>query len=236
MNGDLGELTGEMGTLVTYRGAERLFEATLARMAPLLRGDGYVGYINLNTIVNERGIWPLEFTTRFGYPGYSILDALHTEGDGWAEILGAMARGDGDGFRTAPGYAVGVVLTVPPFPYSFGYDRLSKGAPITFDRRLGAAGRDGLHLGEVALADVGGKRRLVTAGSVGYVMVATGAGPTAEEARRVAYRRARRVSIPNVRYRTDIAEKFIARDRATLERLGWLPSAAVMAGEGEARA
>ena len=88
--GDLGELTGEMGTVVTYSRSKSFFDRTLAKMRPLLKENGYCGYINLNTIVNESGIWPLEFTCRFGYPGYAILDPLQR--NSWADLFRAMTR------------------------------------------------------------------------------------------------------------------------------------------------
>jgi len=214
--GDIGELTGEMGTVVTYRGAELIFGATLACVAPLLRESGYCGYINLNTIVNDGGIWPLEFTCRFGYPGFPILDALHKET--WDSVHSALVLRKRRELSTRDGYAVGVVITVPPFPYSDGYGELGKGTPICFREPLTEPDRDAFHYGEVAL-DHG---QLITAGMIGYVMVVTGAGDSVEDARREAYDRVGKVVIPNARYRNDIGLKLIAEDRARLIEWGWL--------------
>jgi hypothetical protein len=41
-------------------------------MTPKLREEGYIGFIDVNCIVNSNGIYPLEFTSRFGYPTISI--------------------------------------------------------------------------------------------------------------------------------------------------------------------
>ena len=214
--GDIGELTGEMGTVVTYRGAEKLFDATLARVAPLLRDSGYCGYINLNTIVNEDGVWPLEFTCRFGYPGFPILDSLHDES--WGEIFAAMTGTSHSTIRTKDGYSVGVVLTVPSFPYSDGYAELGKGMPICFRDSLSIVDADSLHYGEVAIRN----GQLVTAGMIGYIMVVTGLGESVDEARRASYNRVEKVVIPNCRYRNDIGLRLIDRDFDTMKRLGWL--------------
>ena len=218
--GDLGELTGEMGTVVSYRGAEKLFAATLARLAPVLSQAGHVGYVNLNLIVNDAGAWPLELTCRFGYPGFAILSALHAEP--WDAILERMADRSGATVATHDGYGVGIVLTVPPFPYPDGYERLSKGAPIFFDRSLDDDDRAALHHGEVRLEGSGDGAQLVTAGEIGYVMVVTARGDTVGDARARCLARARKVVIANVRYRTDIGEKLERRDHAELVRLGWL--------------
>jgi phosphoribosylamine---glycine ligase len=213
--GNLGELTGEMGTLATYEGANVLFDRTLRHLEPLLRSSGYAGYINLNTIVNERGIFPLELTCRFGYPGFVILDAMHAVD--WAQIFAQMVRRSSLSLPVREGFAVCVVLTVPPFPYPHGYDNLSKGAPILFASDLSESDREQLHFAEVRMDG----QHLVTAGSIGYVMVVTGRGLTVEEARADAYARVRKVVIPNLRYRLDIGERFLERDRADMIRWGY---------------
>ncbi len=211
--GDLGELTGEMGTLATYRGASPLFEATLRKLEPMLRESGYVGYVNLNTIVNDRGVFPLELTCRFGYPGFAILDALHRSR--WDAIFTQLVEGRDTHLDTHDGFAVCVVLTVPTFPYWHGYSETSKGAPVMFREPVD---HEQIHLAEVCMEG----QQLVTAGSVGYVMVVTGRGATVEAAREDAYARCRQVVIPNVRYRLDIGESFLRSGRAEMVRLGWL--------------
>lgn len=213
--GGIGELTGEMGTVATYCGSQPLFERTLARFSSPLRAAGYVGYINLNTIIDERGIWPLEFTCRFGYPGFALLGTLQS--DGWSDLFRRVLDPDAKTFSTAADYAVGVVITVPPFPYPDGYERLSKGAPIiVLDRQ--ADDDDHLHLAEVASRE----GALVCAGQIGYPLVVTGTGRDAQSARDAAYARVQRVIIPDMRYRHDIGEAFIARDRQTLCAWGYL--------------
>jgi phosphoribosylamine--glycine ligase len=213
--GDMGELTGEMGTVVSYRHSARLFEQTLQRVVEHLRQARHRGYLNINTIVNEDGVWPLEFTCRFGYPGFAICDALHAEG--WESILHKMAAGGSRHIATRAGFAVGVVLTVPPFPYEYGYSELSRGSPIFFARGSNAHD-DAFHLGEMErIGD-----QWLASGSLGYVMVITGTGPSIRSAQREAYRHCQHVVVANARYRNDIGEKLMRHDLRYLAQLGWL--------------
>ena len=73
----------------------------------------------------QRGGLALEFTSRFGYPGYAICELLHKEP--WEVIFQRMVAMDSIVMPTLTGFSAGVVLTVPPFPYTQGYEELSKG-------------------------------------------------------------------------------------------------------------
>jgi phosphoribosylamine--glycine ligase len=213
--GDLGELTGEMGTIVTYQRTRHFHQLTLGRMEEFLRAGGYCGYVNLNTIVNEAGIWPLEFTCRFGYPGYAILSALQRTP--WSELFHAMVTRTRDCFDVHGGFAAGIVLTTPPFPYARPQLDVPVGMPVLFDESI-AQEREHLHYGEVGLQN----GQLVTSGAYGWTMVVTGRAGTIRQAQTNANRLAERVTIPNVRYRRDIGERLIEKDWARLERLALL--------------
>jgi phosphoribosylamine--glycine ligase len=214
--GDLGELTGEMGTIVTYDRTARFHGLTLGRMEKLLRDGGYCGYINLNTIVNEDGIWPLEFTCRFGYPGYAILGSLQQTP--WSVLFQGMVTRSIERFETRPGFSAGIVLSTPPFPYQRPDIDVPVGLPVICDETLSADDRRHLHFGEVGMQN----GQLVTSGAYGWTMVVTGIGTSIGEAQARANRLAGRIIIPNIRYRLDIGNRLIAGDFARVEALGMM--------------
>ncbi len=197
--GDIGPATGEMGTLMFWSEPNALFNATLAKMLEHLRESNYVGYVDINCIANSKGVYPLEFTTRFGYPTINI----QMEGviSPWGEFLHAIAKGEKYDFKTKKGFQVGVVVAVPPFPYDDKKEtEIYRDSSIIFKK----PNTEGVHLGDVKLVD--GDWHL--AGESGYAIVVTGSNGTVEEARHQAYRRLKNILLQNMFYRTDIGYKW----------------------------
>jgi len=212
--GDMGELTGEMGTVATFSNSEKLFQATLAPLEPLLRKAGHVGWVNLNTMINEHGVWPLEFTCRFGYPGFAVLEPLQRIG--WAQLFGLILSKSASSFEACSGFSTCVVLTTPPMPLS----RKDVDAPVGLPVIIGDLDRRHLHLGEVGMQG----STLVTAGLYGWTAVVTGTGDTVAASKAAAYGNASRVTAPNLRYRLDIGDALINGDLERLSSWGWLNS------------
>lgn len=220
-NNDLGPKTHEMGNLMWYEDDEnnKLFQETLVKMKPYLEKISFKGYFDINCIVNEDGAWPLEATARFGQPMLQVQSTAHLSS--WGEFLKAIADGKPYNLRYKKGYAVGVFLGTPPYPYDNRSNlNSSKGVEIFFKKSLSKEEMNNVHLEEVSVFKKKGNIRYTIAGGAGYIAHITGFGKTVEEARKKVYDLIEKIIVPKVFYRTDIGLKFINSDKRKLKKWG----------------
>ncbi|RYE90520.1 MAG: phosphoribosylamine--glycine ligase, partial [Myxococcales bacterium] len=214
--GNLGPSTGEMGTSMFWSGPNKLFNQTLKKMERILARERYTGYVDLNCIVNANGIYPLEFTSRFGYPTIFIQQEGMITPIG--EVLAGLAEGTLDKFKGKSGFQVGVRVIVPPYPFDDEktFEEISRNAVIVFKKGTPE---------EVHIEDV--KRQngeWLVAGSSGVVLTVVGLGPTMRQAKTAAYARLKNILIPNMYYRDDIGDRW-AEDSDRLHNWGYLREA-----------
>ena len=224
MPGEVGVNTGEMGTAMKYVTAE---ESKLARemLLPLeaeLIRQCYTGYIDVAVIIDKKGQpWPLEFTTRPGWPLFQIQQVLHPELCQW--MLDSI-NGQ-DTFEPSRDVALGVVMAIPDFPYSRLTRKDVSGFPVW---GITDKNRYFIHPGEMMLGSApiegkGGKLQtapmMVSAGD--YVLVVSGVGDTVREARDCAYKTLKELELPNSPiYRIDIGNR-LEKQLPDLQALGY---------------
>ncbi|MBU0974741.1 phosphoribosylamine--glycine ligase [Patescibacteria group bacterium] len=211
--GDLGVATGEMGTSMFWSSSNKLFEETLKKMEPSLKEEGYIGYIDINCIVNGTGIYPLEFTSRFGYP------TIHIQSESIvmpvSEFLLKLARSEDFEIEVKPGFHLGTRIVVPPFPYNDPktYRSFSKNNAIIFKKPH----LDGIHLEDVKLK----KGEWTIAGDSGVILVIAASGLTMRQAQTQMQNRIKNIIIPNMYYRIDIGSRWY-EDSDKLHTWGYL--------------
>ena len=213
--GEIGPFTGDMGALMFWSAPNTLFHETLERMLPALRESGYVGYIDINCIVNGRGIYPLEFTTRFGYPTIFVqLEGIVMPA---AEWFMKLAGGEFFELKVRRGFQVGVEIFVPTY-FTKLKDKeaieIYRDLPIFFKKPNNI---DGIHIQDIKMEE--GAWRI--AGGSGSLLVVTGSGSTVEEARHQAYSRIQNIMIQNMYYRIDIGSRWSV-DGDKLQTWGYL--------------
>ncbi len=212
--GEKGPLTGEMGTSMFWSSPNRLFNATLKKMESKLVEENYVGYIDLNCIVNNYGIYPLEWTARFGFPTIGI----QQEGilNPMGEFLYDLARGNSIKLRTKSGFQVGVEIVVPPFPYvdPETFETHSKESVVIFKK---PDHKEGIHIEGIKLVN----DEWLIVDDEGSVFTVVGTGQTMKQAQQQAYNRINNIIIPNMYYRTDIGDRWF-EDSDKLHNWGYL--------------
>jgi phosphoribosylamine-glycine ligase len=117
-DGDLGETTGEMGTL--FFGTDE--EHKLAEMIMLpkeiddvLRETNYRGVFDINGCLTKKGYVAFEPTSRFGIPAtsYEFVEGLKTN---TGELLATMAKGEDTMIEIVKGWGLCQVVASKPFP------------------------------------------------------------------------------------------------------------------------
>jgi phosphoribosylamine--glycine ligase len=211
--GELGPPTGEMGTSMFWSAPNALFNRTLLKMESKLAEEGYVGYIDVNCIVNNNGIYPLEFTSRFGYPTISIQQAGMLSPIG--QFFLDLANGEDPVLKTRSGFQIGVRIVVPPFPFDDDatFESFSRNSAIVFKKPPA----DEMHIEDVK--QVNGQ--WFVAGTSGVILIVIGLGQTMRQAQTQVYSRIKNVLIPNMYYRTDIGDRW-EEDSDKLHNWGYL--------------
>ncbi len=214
--GNIGPSTGEMGTTMFWSGPNRLFNSTLKKMEAVMAREGYIGYMDLNCIVNGNGIYPLEFTSRFGYPTISIQQEGMSTPIG--EFFYDLAGGDTNKFKVKSGFQIGVRIVVSPFPFDdpVTFNSVSKNAAILFKKGI----PEEVHIEDVK--QVNGQ--WYVAGTSGVVLIVCGLGQTMRQAQAQAYARIKNIMIPDMYYRDDIGERWF-EDHDKLHTWGYLREA-----------
>lgn len=202
-------------TSMFWSGPNKMFNQTLKKLEGKLAEEHYVGYIDLNCIVNSQGIYPLEFTARFGYPTISIqYEGMITP---MGDFLYGLASGTIKTFKEKSGFQIGLRIVVPPFPFKDPdtFNVQSKDSVIFFKKPP-----EGIHIEDVKLVN---GEWLIT-GSAGVALIVCGCGGTMKQTQAQVYNRVKNIMIPHMYYRTDIGDRWY-EDSDKLHTWGYLREA-----------
>jgi phosphoribosylamine--glycine ligase len=218
MNGDLGPNTGCSGSLCWMIEKENeLFQKGLKKCIEPLQEMGYVGPLDLNTIVNDSGVWALEFTPRFGYDATALLTRLLPVSFG--DFLHAIASG-----TTVPdltpkhSFCASARLSIPPYPCDGLPEKFYKaGVPIH--------GLTEKNLDKFFIYDVRKRAEdaddLESAGLCGWIGSPLSVGETIGSAFGGVYQMLEHFRVPNGMYRTDVLSN-TAKRYSALNEMGVL--------------
>lgn len=222
MNDDLGENTGEMGTVIRHVERSKLFDLILEPLTDYLHQCNYVGDCAVNCIITDKGeVKPLEFTMRLGWPDFCIRQEV-TRGDP-IEWIHDLLHGR-DSLVVSTKVAVGITIVHGDFPRC-------KDPPDTWTEFPIENVTDDLyrhiHYQQAMIAKVPrvvGKsvdrvEMVCTAGP--YPLVVTGSALTVSNAAQKALSVAHTVDFPsNKMMRTDIGKR-LKKDLPAIQKFGF---------------
>lgn len=218
MSGDVGPATGCSGNFCWMaHGEPELFKRGLKKAFAPLRDDGFVGMIDLNTIVTDDGILGLEWTPRFGYEGScNLTQLLPIE---FGEFMARIATNETMPDLTPKhSFCASIRLSVPPYPLSDGPEKLySAGIPIG---GLTPKMLKSFYVRDIRCEETN-EDKFETAGVDGWLGSPLGVGETIHHAFESVRECIQTIKVPDLQWRTDV-EEVLAKRYTTLQKGGWL--------------
>jgi phosphoribosylamine-glycine ligase len=197
MNDDLGPSGGCVGNLVWLCPGCKICQSA-NQLVQWANDQRYHGMLDLNAIVAKRHIYGLEFTPRFGYDAAPTLLFELVRGK-ISEFFVSMARGSLGELELREGFAGGVGVTIPPWPYE-------KQALAEADVPIRGLEPNEAYWYNVKASPEGSD--LVTAGAWGNIAIVTAHSSNSRNAVTKAYAFLESLRLKDKQYRTDLHEVF----------------------------
>lgn len=214
MNDDLGPSTGCSGNVAwTCEESSKIINAGVAKAEQMCIDEQYIGQIDLNAVVNESGVYGLEWTPRFGYDATPTLLTLLQDDVG--AFFSGITRGELELAEFESKDAGGVRITIPPYPVELDDKKDSEdfspnsGVPILNWEEH----QESLYFYEVQITE----DRLEHAGGTGVIACAIGSGDSPEESLEEPYKVLEALNVPDKQYRTDLSKVLSKMIKETLE-------------------
>ena len=201
MNNELGPSTGCSGNIVWVCENDRIITEGLSKIEDLCKKHDYIGPIDLNAVVNEQGVYGLEWTPRFGYDATPTL--LYGLTEDFGKIFSDLARKQCSELPLINGYIGGIRLSIPPYPaepkQGIDSEKFSpnKGVPIQNWEDHEA----NLFFYEVCVSE---NQELCHSGGTGVIACAIGEGDTPEKSLELPEKILEEIILPDKQYRTDL--------------------------------
>jgi len=202
MNDDLGQSTGCQGNLVWRCDDSKVLERGIRRAEKKLVENGFVGAIDLNTIVNEDGVFGLEWTPRFGLDAMPTFLQLLKQDVG--QLISDIVKGQTKEMKVSGDFASGVRVSIPPYPLEPPSIKDVKksspnyGIPLDFPERF----EKNYYFYEVMTCG----DQLVHSDGTGVIAVVSFADSDCKESIEKCYKAIEEICIPDMQYRTDLGD------------------------------
>jgi phosphoribosylamine-glycine ligase len=173
----------------------KIVQDGIKKVEAFLRKGGYIGALDLNTIVKDDKFYGLEWTARFGYDAiYALAEIIDFK---LLDLFHCMSTNSSFRYRFTTEYGAAVRVSIPPYPEGKDY---SDDIPI---QGLNSENLKHIWVGDMRFKD----GMFYTAGADGVPLVVSAKGVDVKEATRRCYRTISNLRIPDMQYRTDIGKR-----------------------------